>query len=103
MSKDLKPKHKLGRARFSTRKRIVIWSAISLACAGGIYAAHHYMGTTEVDVAVAPVRLGDFVVSVKTRGEIRSVRSVLLTAPQVPDPRIVKLAESGKAVKKGDV
>jgi HlyD family secretion protein len=103
MSKDLKPKHKLGRARFSTRKRIVIWSAISLACAGGIYAAYHYTGTTEVDVAVAPVRLGDFVVSVKTRGEIRSVRSVLLTAPQVPDPRIVKLAESGKPIKKGDV
>ena len=103
MSKDLKPKHKLGRARLSTRKRILIWTAVSLACAGGVYAAYHYTGTTEVDVAVAPVRLGDFVVSVKTRGEIRSVRSVLLTAPQVPDPRIVKLAESGKPIKKGEV
>jgi HlyD family secretion protein len=103
MSKDLKPKHKLGRARLSKRKRIFLWSAVSLACAGSVYATYHYTGTTEVDVAVAPVRLGDFVVSVKTRGEIRSVRSVLLTAPQVPDPRIVKLAESGKPVKKGDV
>ena len=28
---------------------------------------------------------------------------MLLTAPQVPDPRIVKLAESGKPIKKGDV
>ena len=103
MSKDLKPKQKLGQRRLSTRKRIVIWSAVSLACAGGVYAAFHYTGTTEVDVAVARVRRGDFIVSVKNRGEIRSVRSVLLTAPQVPDPRIVKLTESGKPVKKGDL
>lgn len=103
MSKDLKPKQKLGHRKFSTRQRIAIWSAVSLACAGGVYAAFHYTGTTEVDVAVARVRRGDFIVSVKNRGEIRSVRSVLLTAPQVPDPRIVKLAESGKPVKKGDV
>jgi multidrug efflux pump subunit AcrA (membrane-fusion protein) len=103
MSKDLKPKRKLGQRRLSTRQRIVIWSAVGLACAGGVYAAFHYTGTTEVDVAVARVRRGDFIVSVKNRGEIRSVRSVLLTAPQVPDPRIVKLADSGKPVKKGDV
>lgn len=76
---------------------------MAAACAGGIYAAYHYTGTTEVEVAVARVRRGDFIVSVKTRGEIRSTRSVLLTAPQVPDPRIVKLAESGKPIKKGDV
>lgn len=103
MSKDLKPKQKLGQRRLSPRQRIAIWSAVSLACAGGVYAAFRYTGTTEVDVAVARVRRGDFIVSVKNRGEIRSVRSVLLTAPQVPDPRIVKLAESGKPVKKGDV
>lgn len=103
MSKDLKPKQKLGQRRLSTRKRIIIWSAVSVACAGGVYAAFHYTGTTEVDVAVARVRRGDFIVSVKNRGDIRSVRSVLLTAPQVPDPRIVKLAESGKPVKKGDL
>jgi len=54
-------------------------------------------------VAVAAVRRGDFIISVKNRGEIRSVRSVLLTAPQVPDPRIVKLTDSGKPVKKGDI
>jgi HlyD family secretion protein len=103
MSKDLKPKQKLGRPRLSLRKRIAIWSAVGVACAGGVYAAFHYTGTTEVDVAVARVRRGDFIVSVKTRGEVRSTRSVLLTAPQVPDPRIVKLAESGKPIKKGEM
>jgi HlyD family secretion protein len=103
MSKDLKPKQKLGRSRLSLRQRLAVWSAVAAVCAGGGYAFLHYTGTTEVDVAVARVRRGDFVVSVKTRGEIRSVRSVVLTAPQVPDPRIVKLAETGRPIKKGDV
>jgi len=103
MSRDLKPKQKLGRVRMSRRKRVLVWTVLALACGGGVYAAYHYAGTTEVDVAVARVRRGDFVVSIKTRGEVRSVRSVLLIAPQVPDPRIVKLAESGKPIKKGDV
>ncbi len=103
MSKDLKPKQKLGRSRLSSRQRMVVWSAVVAVCAGGGYAVEHYTGTTEVDVAVARVRRADFILSVKTRGEIRSVRSVLLTAPQVPDPRIVKLAETGRPIKKGEV
>ena len=76
---------------------------VGLACAGGVFAAWHYTGTTEVEVPVARVRRGDFIISVRTRGEIKSTRSIILTAPQVPSPRIVKLAESGKAVHKGDV
>jgi RND family efflux transporter MFP subunit len=87
----------------STRKRILIWSAVAIGCGGGAFAAFHYTGATEVDVAVARARRGDFIVSVKTRGEVRSVQSVLLRAPQVPDPRIVKLAVSGKPIKKGDI
>src|SRR5579859_5664599 len=103
MSKDLKPKQRLGQARVSTRKRILVWSLVAACGIAGAYAAFRYTGSTEVDVAVARVRRGDFVVSIKTRGEVRSVRSVLLRAPQVPDPQIVKLAESGRPVKKGDV
>ena len=52
---------------------------------------------------MARVRKGDFVISIKARGEIRSTRSATIVAPQVPDPRIVKLAEAGKPVKKGEV
>jgi len=103
MSKDLKPKQKLGRPRMSRRQRALVWSTVVAVCAGGGYAVEHYTGTTEVDVAVARVRRGDFILSVKTRGEIRSVRSVVLAAPQVPDPRIVKLAETGRPIKKGEV
>jgi RND family efflux transporter MFP subunit len=56
-----------------------------------------------VEVPAARVRRGDFVISVRTRGEIKSTRSIILTAPQVPSPRIVKLAESGRPIHKGDV
>src|SRR5579862_9849479 len=104
-SKDLKPKQKLGQSKNTAKKRVAIAIAVIALCAGGGYAGYRYsgLGTTEVDVAVARVRRGDFIISVKNRGEIRSTRSITLTAPQVPDPRIVKLAESGKPVKKGDV
>ncbi|MDQ6701011.1 MAG: HlyD family efflux transporter periplasmic adaptor subunit [Acidobacteriota bacterium] len=101
-SKDLKPKHKIGHSRWSARKKILVWTAL-LLCASGVIAAYRMTATTAVDVPVARVRRGDFVISVKTRGEIRSTRSMILTAPQVPDPRIVKLAESGRPIKKGDV
>ncbi len=102
MSKDLKPKQKLGQKR-SPRKRAIIWSAVLLVAGGGAYATYRYTGTTEVEVAVARARRGDFIISVRNRGEIRSTRSVVLTAPQVPNPRIVRLAESGKPIKKGEV
>src|SRR6266704_5391906 len=102
MSKDLKPKVRIGQKR-SLKRRIAGWTAIVLACAGAAVAAYRLTGTTEVDVPVAKVRRADFVISVRARGEIKSTRSVILTAPQVPDTRIVKLAESGRAVKKGDV
>ena len=100
-SKDVKPKHRLGRPASSRKKRIAGWAVGLVLCSGGVYAAYRYAGTTEVEVATARVRRADFVIAVRSRGEIRSTRSMVLTAPQVPDPRIVKLAETGKGVNKG--
>ncbi len=81
-----------------------MWSLAAVGSIAGVYAAYHYSGTTEkVEVPVARVRKGEFVLTVRTRGEIKSVHSEILQAPQVPDPRIVRLAESGKPVRKGDV
>jgi HlyD family secretion protein len=75
-----------------------------MVCAGAGYGAYRYNSqVTKVEVAVAKVRTAEFVISVRTRGEVRSVRSELLTAPQVPSPRIVRLAESGRPIKKGEV
>ena len=102
MSKDLKPKVRIGQKR-SLKSKIAGWTAIALACGGAAVAAYRLTGTTEVDVPVAKARRADFVISVRARGEIKSTRSVILTAPQVPDTRIVKLIESGRPVRKGEV
>ncbi len=101
MSKDVKPKNRLGH-KVTRRRRLIIWGVILAGCGGGVFAYSRYGRSTEVEVPVARVRRGDFIVSVRTRGEIKSTRSVILTAPQVPNPQIVKLAESGRPVKKGD-
>jgi multidrug efflux pump subunit AcrA (membrane-fusion protein) len=104
MSKDIKPKQRLGQTAATRRRRIIVWSVFAIIAAAGAWAAYRYgTATTTVEVPVARVRKADFVISVKTRGEIRSVNSMILTAPQVPEPRIVRLAESGRPVKKGDV
>ena len=103
MSKDVKPKQRIGQRPGSVKKRIAIWSVLLVALGGGGYAAYHYTGKTVVEVPVERVRRGEFLLSVRTRGEVRSTRSVVLSAPQVPDLGIVRLAESGKPIKKGDV
>src|SRR5215472_12825253 len=103
MSKDLRPKQRLGDTG-SKRKRIVISTVLVLVLAGGSYGAYRYASReTKVEVAVAKARIADFVVSVRTRGDIKSVQSVTITAPQVPNPQIVRLAATGQPVKKGDV
>jgi len=102
-SKDVKPKQRLGQAAEGKGKKIATWVITALVCGGGAFAAYRYTGKTTVEVPVARVRTGEFVISVKTRGEVRSVNSVLISAPQVPEQKIVTLAESGKPVKKGDI
>jgi HlyD family secretion protein len=101
-SKDLKPKTRLGKSH-PQRVKIITWMIGLLACGSGLYAAYHYSVNTEVEIAVAPVRRADFVVSVRVRGAIRSAHSSILRAPTVPGLRIVHLAAQGSPVKKGDV
>ncbi len=101
-SKDLRPKQRLGRSH-PRRTKIAMWIIGLTLCGGGVYAAYYYTGTTEVEVAVSRAHRGDFVISVRTRGDIKSARSTILTAPQVPGLRIVHLADNGRPVKKGDV
>ncbi|HNY40892.1 MAG TPA: HlyD family secretion protein [Bryobacteraceae bacterium] len=100
MSKDLKPKQKLGQAG-SGKGRAVMIGVILLAVAGGGFAAYRYNTNKPIEVPVAAARRADFVITVKVRGEIRSTRSKILMAPQVPDPTITMLAESGKMIKAG--
>ncbi|WP_321472809.1 efflux RND transporter periplasmic adaptor subunit [uncultured Paludibaculum sp.] len=102
MSKDLKPGKKLGQTG-SGKGRIVLWVVILLALAGGSFAAYRYSTAKPVEVPTVSVRQGEFTITITSRGEIRSTRSVTLAAPQVPNPTITTLAESGKPVKAGEI
>ncbi|MEJ7606492.1 MAG: hypothetical protein WKF37_09540 [Bryobacteraceae bacterium] len=99
MSKDLKPKQRLGQTASSRRRQIVTWIIFGLLGGGGAFAAYRY-GTqeTKVEVPVAKVRRAEFVISVKTRGEIRSVNSVILSAPgaRSADRKDRRIGESSK-------
>ncbi|MBL8294367.1 MAG: efflux RND transporter periplasmic adaptor subunit [Bryobacterales bacterium] len=103
MSKDLKPKQRLGQAGQSRARKGIIIASLVLLAGGGAYAAYHYSAKTVVEIPTARVRRAEFVISVKARGEIRSTNSKILAAPQVPDPKITKLFESGKAVNQGEI
>jgi RND family efflux transporter MFP subunit len=102
MSKDVK-QIRIGH-KSSPVKRAITWILGLAVCGGGGYAAYRYLGTpAKVEVAVARVRKADFIVSVQTRGDVRSVHSEILKAPQIPSPTIVKLAESGRPIRKGEI
>jgi len=101
MSKDLKPGKKLGQT--GGKGRIVVWIVLLLVLSGGGYAAYRYTAAKPVEVPTVGVRKGEFTITVKARGEIRSTNSTILSAPQVPSPRITKLAESGRPIKAGEV
>jgi len=101
-SKDIKPKQRLGQVHYRRRK-IINWTAGLLLTGGAVYAGYRYTSTTTVDVPVARVRKGDFIIAVRTRGELASSHSIVLNAPQVQNLRIVKLAQSGKFIHKGDI
>lgn len=104
MSKDIKPTQRLGQSPQARRNRLIGWAVFAIvAVVGGYYAYQYVLGNQPVEVPVAKVRRSEFVIAVKTRGEIKSVTSVILTAPQVPAVRIVKIAESGKLIKAGEV
>lgn len=101
MSKDLKGGKRLGQG--NGRAKVIGWVFLLCLLAGGGYAAYRYSAAKPVEVATVGVRKGEFTITVRARGELKSINSTILSAPQVPDPKIVKLAESGKAIRKGEV
>jgi len=103
MSKDVKPRVRIGRHGLSGKKKAALWIVALMLFGGAGYAAYHYGVRTVVEVPTQRVRRGPFIQAVRTRGEVRSTRSIVLQAPQVPSLRIVTLVSSGKSVSKGDV
>ena len=89
--------------RFFGRRRNVAMSIalIALAAAGTFAAARR---TTVPDLPTVVVTRGEFVDTLEIRGEIRPLKSIVLSSPmQSGELQILKLAKSGTMVKPGDV
>lgn len=90
-------------ARLLTRPRNVFATlALAVVVVVAIFAATS-RGSAP-DLPTVPVAKGEFVDTVEIRGEIRPLKSVVLSSPlQSGELQIVKLAKSGTMVKPGDV
>ncbi len=71
------------------------------AASAGVYRYRQAQGV--VSFPTAPARKGEFLVLIKTRGELRALRSVQVYAPIVPQLRIAWLAPSGAMIHQGDL
>ena len=55
-------------------------------------------------ISTAEVKLGEFVDNVEVRGQVKTLKSMVLTAPSgAGDIQIVKLVKNGTQVKKGEL
>jgi HlyD family secretion protein len=102
-SKAIKPKILIGQNAGSERRRQILLGVGLAVLAGGAFWGYQKLTEADVDVAADKVRRAEFVVSIQTRGEIKSVRSSILTVPQVPDLQITNLVTPGTPVKAGTV
>lgn len=67
--------------------------------AAGIYRLRQVQAS--VTLPVAPVRKGEFLVIIRSRGELKAGHSVQVYAPVVPQLRIAWLAPSGETIQQG--
>ena len=75
-----------------------------LAVVAGVFAATRWVRADAADVPSMAVEKSTFVNTLEVRGEIRPVRSVVLTAPSSgSDLQIINIAANGSTVKSGDV
>src|SRR5579883_518784 len=85
------------------RKGFVSLAVLALigAAATGVYRMRQVQASGTLPVA--PARKGDSQVIIRSRGELRALRSVQVYAPVVPGLRIAWLAPSGEMIKEGDL
>ena len=86
------------------RMQLALFGVLALVLAGasaaGVYRMHR--APAGVSLPVAPVREGEFLVVVESRGELKATRSVQIIAPLAPDLRVAWMAPGGTVVKEGD-
>jgi len=87
----------------SKRRRWVVLAAGLLVLAGvGTFTLR--MPKAAPKINTAEVKRGEFVENVQVRGELKALRSIVLTAPSgAGDIQIIRLVKNGTQVKKGDV
>jgi HlyD family secretion protein len=85
------------------RRRWVVLAAGLLVVAGlGVFKLR--MPKAAPKINTAEVKRGEFVEHVQVRGELKALRSIVLTAPSgAGDIQIIRLVKNGTQVKKGDV
>ena len=81
----------------------VRWAAMVVCGAVVSFAALNLYEPPAPEIPTARVERRDFLRTVRARGELKSAKSVQITAPQTPDLKIVQLAENGKAIGAGDI
>lgn len=85
-------------------RRLAFWLAAGLLLvAVGGWGAARYARAAKPNLPTAEVKRGEFVDYVEVRGEVKAMRSIVVTAPSnAGDILIVKLQKSGTMLKKGD-
>ena len=79
-------------------------SGLIMAGAAGETAATMMLyGPAPPELPTAQVERRDFLRTVTSRGELKSAESVQIVAPQTPDLKIVRLAESGRPIREGEI
>lgn len=88
----------------SPRRRVALVAIAILASAFVVLKFGNSNANAGADMETADVTRGDFVDSLAFRGEVKAVRSRMITAPVgAGDLMIIKLARTGTTVKQGDV
>ena len=90
------------KAALGRPRNLVVLAAMTIAVIGaGAFAVR---GSAPPDLPTTEVKKGEFVDTLEIRGDIRPLRSIVLTSPmQSGDLQIVKLAKNGSTVKAGEV
>jgi len=83
--------------------QVVRWLFIAVLLIAVAYAGLQFWAPAVREVPTARVERREFVQTVRTRGEVKSLHTVPIAAPQTPDLQIVRLAADGKPIKKGDI
>jgi multidrug efflux pump subunit AcrA (membrane-fusion protein) len=87
----------------TTKRRWLRGGLLALLGAAVTLAAMNLYTPAAREVPTARVERRDFLDTVRARGEVKSARSAKVVTPATPNLTIVRLAENGKPIKKGEI